>query len=110
MKKKTYKKMLNRINNEIKKRLIAETMRPIMQPVVFKTERIDFQTLCANVAICVEDEWNDEPFLAYAKKEIANKICNDALENGYFDFTVEKEPLTTDFGRIVIRGKLKVAK
>lgn len=98
--------MLNRINNEIKKRLMAETM----QPVVVKTERIGCQTLCADVAICVENEWDDEPFLAYAKKEIANKICDGALENGYFDFTVEKEPLTTAFGRIVIRGKLKVAK
>lgn len=108
MKKKTYKKMQNRLYREIKRRIIVENMffRTPIECVVSE-RKIDTIKVCHafRSPSCYGIHENFKPYEEFAKQTMADKIADKLLSDNYITFMQGEEPgmPISDYFRIEAR-------
>jgi hypothetical protein len=104
MKKRTYKRMQNRLYREIKRRMELENM-PLPAPPRICAERMHVDTLRGRRI--VQPEMSVECF-ELVKKDIANEFTKMLLERGYIGFDMRKYDMIN--GSVEIEGSLDVVR
>ena len=103
MKKRTYKRLMNRLYREIKARKLAEI--PLMKPVQYTVVNRRFETLCVVHRMPYGLMTSDvDGYIDMAKKEMTRNIATKLAEEGYI-----KTVLASDYdGSMVIKQFLEV--
>ncbi len=92
MKKRTYKRLQNRLYREIKRRLILEQILERTRPLkaeIFKSYQQHIDTIKIKRDVPLEIIEKNKEALAYFKEELAQTMSRQLLADGYISFNTE---------------------
>ena len=109
MKKRTYKRMQNRLYREIKRRMIAE--QAMMFPVPVHIEHRNFDTLAVRHLV---DKLNIPPntteYTEYIKSDMAHQLADKLKDEGYITYFTREEPDDMIFDNAEIEARVNVVR
>ena len=111
MKKRTYKRMQNRLYREIKRRILAEQALKFPIPAQIHVENRNIDTLKVRNKI---DRRRllpyDRGMIEYTKREMANRIAEKLYEDGYIYFLSEEPSYGQAFDYVEVEARIDVVR
>ena len=109
MKKRTYKKMQNRLYREIKRRMIAE--QAMMFPVPVHIERLNIDTLVTRHLVNKKMiPPNTIEYSEYVKRDMAHQLADKLMDEGYITYFTMERPTDLIYDTMEIEARIKVAR
>lgn len=108
MKKKTYKRIQNRLYREIKRRMLLEHAIAYPPKVCIEQRKVDTLKVCHRMPRYInlpEDE-----IVKVVKRDLVSQIADKLQEDGYIEFYAEDRPPEAIFDENVIQARIRVVR